>query len=527
MGSVQTFQGSARLLTLVGVCATLAAAGDAHALLYDIDFSSPPHTVGLPPVVGSGPAPRETVSEIGFGTPTVVAALGALTEQPLQLDSFDNQGDQIELQIDDLPASNFYCLQSDVLVTQAQNIAGADLTFVFDTPQGVRSISFEGDGDVSALVTNGGLSGVIGNYTLGDVVHLGVEIDLVNDVWLVHLDGVLAMKESFGAVDVLRAVRGLDAVVASPQRVTGAIDNLTINETVCGERPCNRLSFEGLTPGTLYLENEVFADDDVIITVGPFKPTPGQPCAGLSLSGFALVDAGIQDACREGNEIHLNDVTLDFDFGGTVQDVLIYYGEYGGTVSLELNGDCRVVQNLPVLDGTALGGVEITVIDSGVAGGCGVIRLVGDVEELEIGGAFLWIDALSYCDACPSLVRSAFEDEVWGTIYTVGNSFISGDATYAVLPFFMPGPTCTVPFVGGTAEILDLALACGLGNELNLNDVNVRIDFGRPVDSACPRLRRVQRQRQPPDQRRSPEHLELQCPERHRCRRSAGRRRRL
>ncbi len=161
MGSVQ------RLLTLVGACATLAAAGDAHALLYDVDFSSPPHTVGLPPVVGSGPAPRRRSATIRFGTPTVVATLGALTEQPLQLDSFDNQGDQIKLQIDDLPASNFYCLQSDVLVTQAQNIAGADLTFLFDTPEGVRSIRFEPDGEVSALVTNGSFSGVIGELHLG------------------------------------------------------------------------------------------------------------------------------------------------------------------------------------------------------------------------------------------------------------------------------------------------------------------------------------------------------------------------
>jgi FlgD Ig-like domain len=483
MGSVQTPKGIAqRLLTLVGACATLAAASDAHALLYDVDFSSPPHTVGLPPVTGSGPAPRETVSEIRFGTPTVVASHGALTEQPLHLGSFDDQGDQIKLQIDDLTASTFYCLQSDVLVTQAQNIGGADLTFVFDTPQGVRSISFEGDGDVSALVTNGGFSGVIGTYTLGDVVHLGVEIDLVNDVWLVRLDEVLTMEESFGAVDVLQAVRVSTPVVASPPRVSGAIDNLTINETVCGARPCNRLSFESLTPGTTYLEHEVFADDDAIITVGSFMFTPGQPCAGMSLSGFALVDAGLQNACRSGNEIHLNNVTLDFDFGGTVQDVLIYYGHYGGTVSLELNGDCRVVPNFPVLDGTALGGVDITVIDSGAAGGCGVIRLTGDVDELVIGGSFLWVDALSYCDACPSLVRSAFEDEVLGTIYTVGDTFISGDATYAVTPFFLPGPTCSAVFVGGQAEIQNGTLACVQGNELNLNDVNVRIDFGRPVD---------------------------------------------
>ncbi len=175
-------------------------------------------------------------------------------------------------------------------------------------------------------------------------------------------------------------------------------------------------------------------------------------------------------------------MTLDFDFGGTVSDVLIYYGEYGGTVSLEVNGDCRVVENFPALDGTVMGGVNVIVMDTGGAGGCGVIHLTGDVDELVIGGQELWIDALSYCHACPSLLRSAFEDQVLGTIYTVGDNFTSGDATYAVLPFFPPGPTCVMPVVGGQAEVQNGNLACALGNELNLNNVNVRIDFGGPMD---------------------------------------------
>ena len=221
-------------------------------------------------------------------------------------------------------------------------------------------------------------------YTLGDVVDLRVEIDLVNDVWLIHLNGVLAMDESFGAVDVLQAGCEVSTLSStSPQRVTGAIEqNLTINETVCGAQPCNRLSFESLTPGATYPEGSVFAGDDVIISVGPFTFTPSQPCAGMTTSGFAQVDARLANACRSGNEIEVNNVTLDFDFGGTVSDVLIYYGEYGGTVSLEVNGDCRVVENFPALDGTVMGGVNVIVMDTGGAGGCGVIHLTGDVDEL-------------------------------------------------------------------------------------------------------------------------------------------------
>ncbi|MFB3106698.1 MAG: hypothetical protein ACE1ZA_17490, partial [Pseudomonadales bacterium] len=52
--------------------------------LYDIDFGSPPHTVGLPPATGAGRPPRDTVSTIVFGSPTVVSGFGALTDQPLE-----------------------------------------------------------------------------------------------------------------------------------------------------------------------------------------------------------------------------------------------------------------------------------------------------------------------------------------------------------------------------------------------------------------------------------------------------------
>jgi hypothetical protein len=467
------------MLFAVFVSALTIDARDAQALLYDVDFGSPPHTVGLPPVIGSGPAPRATVTDIRFGTPTVVAAHGALTDQPLLLDSFDNQGDQVAFQIDDLPISNFYCIQSDVLVSQADMNQDANLTFAFDTPS-VRNIHFESDGEVRVFVS-GGFSGVVGNYTIGSVVALKVEIDLINQSWRIALDGVEVMNESFGA-STLEELRVTTPVVASPAHITGAIDNLTINEDVCGDRPCDRIGFENLTPGTQYQEGDVFASDGVIVTVGPFTFTPSTPCAGNTTSGFTQVDFGQQNACRTGNELEVNNVTLSFDFGATANDIMIYYGEYGGTVSLEINGDCRVVQDFPVLDGTGQGGVGITVDDSGGPGECGVIRLLGEVDELVIGGQELWIDALSYCLDCPSLQRSAFDDLVAGTTYNVGDAFISGTAGYTVGPFFPPGPACVNPTNNGFAQAQNGNLACGNLRELNLNNVNVRIDFGEPVE---------------------------------------------
>ena len=72
-----------RALVLLGLCLALGLAAEpALGVLYDVDFGSPPHTVGLPPVVGGGPPPRNTISSIPFGTPTVVASFGLLADQP-------------------------------------------------------------------------------------------------------------------------------------------------------------------------------------------------------------------------------------------------------------------------------------------------------------------------------------------------------------------------------------------------------------------------------------------------------------
>ncbi|HWN83022.1 MAG TPA: FlgD immunoglobulin-like domain containing protein, partial [Candidatus Udaeobacter sp.] len=423
--------------------------------------------------------PRETVSQVMFGIPTVVAALGALTDQPLLFTSFDGQGDQIKFQLDDLAAASFYCFQADVVVTETQTNPDGVLTFYFDAlPGGVRTVFFEPDGEIRARI-GADPSDLIGTSTLGTAVHLQVEIDLVNDLWVISLDGEEVWADSFGAVNSLAALRVSTPVTASPAHLTAAIDNLTINDGICDPKPCLRLAFDEVTAGATYAVGSSFASEDVIIAVEPLHPTPG-PCGGASVNGTAVV-GNSANACRTGNEIHADDVTLDFDFGGTIDDVVIYYGDNGGTVSLGLNGDCRTVQNFPQLDGTVQGAVAIEVVDSGAAGGCGVIRLLGEIDQLTIGGQDLWIDAVSYCHVCSDVLRSAFQDQTLGTTYGVGDAFTSGAATYRVEPFFAPGPTCT-GLVAGGVRIQNGGLACSNGNELEIHDANVGIDFGTTVD---------------------------------------------
>ena len=475
------------LLTLsVVACALLATADDARALLYDVDFSTPPHTVGQPPTTGAGPAPRETVSQILTGNPTVVASLGALTQQPLRLNSFDGTRDKIRFRLSNLPASDHYCLAADVLVNQAD--VNGQLDFVLDVPT-LPTIHFKGDGTITVFIAGIiPVPVVIGNYTLGDVVSLQINIDLVTDRWLITLDGVLELDSSIDLaqeIEEIEAVEVATAGVTGNAQVRGAIDNLLINESVCSDELCDRMSFEDLTPGTVYPVSSHFWSAGVKVDVGQYFTLPG-PCSGLVTAGTAKVEAGLGNACRTGNEIHLNYVTLDFGFGNplddvVINDVVIYYGEHEGTVSLGLNGECQTTDDFLLLDGTDQGGVTINVFDYGPPGGCGAIRLIGEITALSIGGEDLWIDALSYCRSCPGRPRSAFEDLTPGTIYTLDEEFVSGDATYTCrLSYQSAG--CMDPWPVPRLLVDNNGEACGFGNEIGMDRGSVRIDFGEAVE---------------------------------------------
>jgi len=80
---------------LVALALGSAGAASAAQLLYDVDFSSPLHTVGAPPTTGVGPFPRQTVSEIVFEPPEVVASSSGLIDQPLQF-QWEAGGGQVD-----------------------------------------------------------------------------------------------------------------------------------------------------------------------------------------------------------------------------------------------------------------------------------------------------------------------------------------------------------------------------------------------------------------------------------------------
>ena len=213
----------------VAVSGDTAASPDraltAPVLLYDVDFGSPPHTVGLPPVTGAGAAPRDTVSRINFGKPTVVASFGPLTDQPLEFDSFDGQGDQIEFRLSNLPAQSSYTIEADLVIAAVDDYGWPFVVFI-DAPD-VRRIDFRADG----TVTIGGPGGSVtfGSFTFGSEIHLRIEVDLAADSWQIFLNSVLFDVGGFGGATAIRTVRFTTGLGSPPGGASAAVDNIRIS----------------------------------------------------------------------------------------------------------------------------------------------------------------------------------------------------------------------------------------------------------------------------------------------------------
>jgi hypothetical protein len=208
---------------LVGASVMLTA-GPALAQYFWVDFDTPPHQVGQPPATGYGPPPRQTVSSIPFGTPTVVSTFGLLTDQPCEFNSFDAEGDQIKLDVSDLPQTDGYGLVCDILI--ADLATGGDFAILFDTPQ-VRTIRFSSTGDVNVYVP-GIFSGSIGTFAMGEVLHVEVSLELVSDLWTILVGPSIYYAGAFGGATELRDIRFSTPVTPNPPGASAGIDDILV-----------------------------------------------------------------------------------------------------------------------------------------------------------------------------------------------------------------------------------------------------------------------------------------------------------
>jgi uncharacterized repeat protein (TIGR02543 family) len=157
------------------------------------------------------------------------------------------------------------------------------------------------------------------------------------------------------------------------------------------ELPC--VDFEDPPLGTEYHVGDTFTDSGAVIDVERFQWDSGQWCNGSC--GYASV-ANDGDAGGSGQEMWINNVNLRFDFGSPCESLSLLYGEYGGNLNIEINGDFRNFEDFADIDGLTIGGVTVVVDDLGDYKGR--LTLSGVINSFAIGGQELCID-----DVCPTV----------------------------------------------------------------------------------------------------------------------------
>jgi hypothetical protein len=253
---------------------------------------------------------------------------------------------------------------------------------------------------------------------------------------------------------IVMVVSGWSAVRAQPPP----------GESVCFE-------FEQLVLGQKYVVGDAFSVTGADVEAREFEWSPSRTTA----DGLAMVqDTGLSGGI--GYEIGLNNINLSLKLYNVLTGLTLLYGEYGGNVNLEVNGDFANLNDFMDINGGSLGNVTIYVDDFGNSKGR--LRFEGEVEQFAIGGQELWID--DPCGIGPSPGCVTFESLKPDSTFAVGDTFSDAGVQLFVREFQWSNGIWTAD---GKAVIDTGGKAGGTGNDLNTNNVNIGFEFGRPVQS--------------------------------------------
>ncbi|MCB1875601.1 MAG: hypothetical protein KDH88_06460 [Chromatiales bacterium] len=215
---------------------------------YRIDFGSPPHTVGGTPATGSGP---DTVSAVVFGQPVVAASYGPQLDETLVFNPDLETMQQIRLDLN--RGYDNYRIGFD-LVTDA--LAGSDYNFavLLDTDvTDTKSLNFHGSVGVRTFnPTQAPLdrARILGPLSDGTLVHVEVEVDLLDNSWTASSTAFAGFSGSFDPVGTdLSSIRFSIApwTGSTPDpTVFAAIDNIVVSSSTAPVVPTAWLLLVGL-----------------------------------------------------------------------------------------------------------------------------------------------------------------------------------------------------------------------------------------------------------------------------------------
>lgn len=149
------------------------------------------------------------------------------------------------------------------------------------------------------------------------------------------------------------------------------------------------LNFEDLTLGNTYYVGNTFTTAGVTVSAADFQWDSGTWFSG----GFAYIgNAGWAGGAN--NELGINNINLDFDFG-PITYLTLNFGEYGGNLNININGVFTNFENFSEINGNIYGGVLVSATN-GFGNDQGVLTLSGGtINSFALGGQELWVDNVS------------------------------------------------------------------------------------------------------------------------------------
>ncbi len=204
------------------------------------------------------------------------------------------------------------------------------------------------------------------------------------------------------------------------------------------------IDFESPALGTTYNVGDVFTDSGATMTVKQFQWSNSNWTGG----GHASTgNAGL--AGGSGQELATNNVNVAVGFPVTPNVIHLNFGEYGGNLNLEVNGDFQEFDDFAGIHGTTIGGATVSVTN-GFGNDQGTLMLTGEVNSFAVGGQELVVDEICYTEQ-PGVDATG----TWIMPYGVGGT-----------PLYRIKPTGLTDYNEGSLAMIDAPFGGYLGFRL-------------------------------------------------------------